>query len=912
PSIVNTLTIDGTGQAITIDGANSYQELFVSLGATLNLNNLTIAHGYGPYPGGRGFPLNNDYGGGGGVWNIGTLTVTNCTFLGNHAQFLGGGIRNGGTMTVTDSVFSANSSYGGPAFNSSQFLGYGGAVYNEGPTATISGSTFSGNGGYEGGGILSINGTLNVTNSTFSDNNSADNGGGINNSATLNVTNSTFFDNNSADDGGGIYSTYFMTVISGTTFSGNSASNDGGGMWIVGGGAGGVTVTNSTFSRNRASNDGGGIYGPVDYYENVVTNTTFASNRAALGGATYGVFQLANSILSASSGGNCSGTINTGGYNNISDDATCGLGVITGANGQTLGDNVNPLLSASGLQNNGGPTQTIALAPGSSAITAVPLAQCTVTTDQRGDPRPAPGYNACDIGAYEFAGIVVNTMSDSSTSGDHLCSLREAINNANSPGTDTTGGDCAVGTGNDTIAFSVSGTISLTSALPAIANTSSGRLTIDATGQTITIDGASKYQVLIVNSGATLDLNNLTIADGNTAGAGGGIRNDGILTVTNCTFANNKAVHAGGASGGAIFNDGTTTTVTDSSFLNNAGAGGAIVNLALNFATALTVTNCTFSSNNSIATGSYGGAILSEAFNGFKGTVTITNSTFSDNRSEGGVFGGAIYNGANGDESATFITNSTFSGNTGVIYDESGTVMVENSILAKSGSGGGCSANFGTITDGGYNISDDTTCGFTGTAANGHSIGDGASDLGVALDPAGLANNGGATETIKLEPGSYAINAVPLAHQCPATDQRGSLRPDLLDNSGACDIGAYESAPTEGLEELAVNPAKINFGTVGVGTTSGLQTATIANDFNDDTVDFFASFVAANFVKISSTCGSTLGPLQSCQLEFACRPKRTGSIIGFYGFLYGSWEPAGMDGDDFRRIGVVQFTCTGG
>ena len=44
-------------------------------------------------------------------------------------------------------------------------------------------------------------------------------------------------------------------------------------------------------------------------------------------------------------------------------------------------------------------------------------------------------------------GIVVNTLSDASTSGDGLCSLREAINNSNNPGTDTTGGDFAIATG---------------------------------------------------------------------------------------------------------------------------------------------------------------------------------------------------------------------------------------------------------------------------------------------------------------------------------------------------------------------------------------------------------------------------------------------------------------------------------
>src|SRR5208282_52213 len=107
-------------------------------------------------------------------------------------------------------------------------------------------------------------------------------------------------------------------------------------------------------------------------------------------------------------GGNCSGTITYGtksGYN-ISDDGTCVVGTTsTGANGDPIGDNVNPLLATDELQNNGGPTKTIALQATSPAVAAVALADCTVTTDQRGALRPAPGYTACDIGAFEYGGV---------------------------------------------------------------------------------------------------------------------------------------------------------------------------------------------------------------------------------------------------------------------------------------------------------------------------------------------------------------------------------------------------------------------------------------------------------------------------------------------------------------------------
>ena len=100
--------------------------------------------------------------------------------------------------------------------------------------------------------------------------------------------------------------------------------------------------------------------------------------------------------------------------------------------------------------------------------------------------------------------IIVNTLSDPFQDASH-CNLRGAIISANT-GTDTTGGNCPAGTGNDTINFDPSianGTILLGSTLPGIVHT----LTIDGTTENITVSGATAYQVLVVNPGATLDLN---------------------------------------------------------------------------------------------------------------------------------------------------------------------------------------------------------------------------------------------------------------------------------------------------------------------------------------------------------------------------------------------------------------------
>jgi len=128
--------------------------------------------------------------------------------------------------------------------------------------------------------------------------------------------------------------------------------------------------------------------------------------------------------------------------------------------------------------------------------------------------------------------ITVNNLTDPvGVAGNGFCTLREAINNANASG-DMSGGDCTAGNGNDFITFSVSGTLTLThGAFRTIANT----LTIDGTGQSITIDAGFISGILQTQSGANLTVKVLTLAHGNTTLSGGGIDNEsGTLTVDNC------------------------------------------------------------------------------------------------------------------------------------------------------------------------------------------------------------------------------------------------------------------------------------------------------------------------------------------------------------------------------------------
>ncbi len=168
------------------------------------------------------------------------------------------------------------------------------------------------------------------------------------------------------------------------------------------------------------------------------------------------------------------------------------------------------------------------------------------------------------------------------------------------------------------------------------------------------------------------------------------------------------------------------------------------------------------------------------------GTLTITNSTFAGNQAipKGNGRGGAIENNPRG---KVVITNLTFSGNIaggkggkgGAIFND-GQFDLRGTILATS-IGGNCdNGPKGKLNDGGYNLSDDASCNFSGTSQD--------HVRNLDLDK-GLKNNGGPTQTIALTSlFSARVNRIPT--DCPATDQRGYLRP--APNQANCDIGAYE------------------------------------------------------------------------------------------------------------------------
>jgi hypothetical protein len=285
------------------------------------------------------------------------VTLSGVTIRNGFAK-QGGGIYNSGTLTINRSILSANHT------SVSDGSTLGGGIYNA-AVLTINNSTISGNtatayGRFEyayGGGIANNRGKLTINRSTISGN-----------SASLGTVNGS-----GRSYGGGIANLLGTLTINTSTLSGNSAR-----------------FTIFTLSYGGGISSGG---------TQTISNTTISGNSAFYAGGISGSATIQNSIVAKNAKGNCSGTMTSNGYN-LSSDNTCSF--------NNTGDmnNTDPMLGP--LQNNGGPTQTMALPSGSPAIDAGNPAGCTdglghlLKTDQRGMPRPdKEDSGGCDMGAYE-------------------------------------------------------------------------------------------------------------------------------------------------------------------------------------------------------------------------------------------------------------------------------------------------------------------------------------------------------------------------------------------------------------------------------------------------------------------------------------------------------------------------------
>lgn len=290
----------------------------------LTITNCTISGNSATYPG------NSSSYRGGGIYNVGDLIVTGSTFSGNSAP-MGGGIYNIGELIITDSMISENSAEsGGGICNYYDMRVSDGVISYYNGILTMANCTVTENSATYGGGIYSYYGVLTVTESTVSGNTASSNGGGISCGGTLIVTNSTISDNsgggisyssindgtftmtgstvsgNSGSEFGGIYaiSGKQAVTITDCTISGNSAVSEGGGIRI----SGQLTIANSRITENSVSSgNGGGIYSAYSfstYCRLVVTDCIISENSANNGGgisSSSDTLTVTNSTISNNS-----------------------------------------------------------------------------------------------------------------------------------------------------------------------------------------------------------------------------------------------------------------------------------------------------------------------------------------------------------------------------------------------------------------------------------------------------------------------------------------------------------------------------------------------------------------------------------------------------------------------------------
>ena len=345
--------------------------------------------------------------------------LSNCMVTNNTSGTNGGGVLNfGGTTTLTGCTISGNSASGG------------GGLWSNGSstlviTLTVTNCTVSGNTAVNVGGGVDIlsNGTATLTNCTIQNNTitaSGGGGGGLYDSGTATLTNCTISGNTvpgSNGSGGGLQaSSGSTTMLTGCTVSGNSVGFNGGALANYGAS---ITLTNCTLSGNTSGSTGGGVGASNLGGTTTLTDCTVSGNSAVKGGGLAdqgdtGTVALGNTIVAGNtattSGPDAYGSFGSSGHNLVgkTDGSSGWVGSdLTG----TIAAPLKALLAS--LGNYGGPTQTMALQPGSPAL-GKGTGASGITTDQRGAPRATSG--PVDIGAFQDEGYTVAVASGSGQS----------------------------------------------------------------------------------------------------------------------------------------------------------------------------------------------------------------------------------------------------------------------------------------------------------------------------------------------------------------------------------------------------------------------------------------------------------------------------------------------------------------
>jgi hypothetical protein len=606
-------------------------------------------------------------------------------------------------------------------------------------------------------------------------------GGAIDNDGNLTIENSTLTANNLAtsatctdngqqttvdylDLGGAIYNDGLLD-ITGSTLSDNVARGsfgyegdcynicaEGGAVMNV---AGSATIEDSTLSGNTAAGWGAAVFNS-DGGTVVLNSGTFSDNTTIDGDGTV------------SSEGNSLTTISAATFSG--DNTANEVGAMAGTGGA-------PTTIIDSTKFTANSNEFDAYFAGTLPCPAASGRPSLEVNDSSFTGYSGPAIGACDSSTestYTISGSSFKdnpgeaiaygggTISDSTFAGNGT---------AHSPGVETLGG-------------------AVYATLPLVVNdskfTGNGGAGVPAGGAIYAADGlAVTGSTFTGNKAAQI----IGPGDGELSVIGGGaIDSYGTLTIDTSTLSGNTASSANeGAAdnlvgGGAVFNHGTAT-VTNSTLSDNTEAstegydgGGAILD---DTGANLAVTNSTIYGNSTV--GDPGGTIEQFGNDGSGGNVSVTASTLADNTVNAGAGNGEL-----ADLQGLLDNTPPDHWTIGQDIFGSSDGLCDYSFNAEFNPNGFPGPD---VTDTGYNL-------FTGPVSDitpcWSPVSTDLTNTSPDLDPAGLAHNGGPTETVALELGSPAIDAIPVsANLCQATDQRGHPRPSWSGGT-ACDIGAYE------------------------------------------------------------------------------------------------------------------------
>ncbi len=237
-------------------------------------------------------------------------------------------------------------------------------------------------------------------------------------------------------------------------------------------------------------------------------------------------------------------------------------------------------------------------------------------------------------------------------------------------------------------------------------------------GQEVAANGGG----ILIDAGAALNLGQVVVSNDSASadssgnyGNGGGIENDGSLTVTQSFFTNNVASGGAygapitgaiteGSAGGAIDSDGPSLTVANCAFTNNEAVGpstgtGEGNGGAINSSSTGTITNSTFNTNEALGRTANGGALTMGENETFTApSLAISNCTFTGNEAVGAngannsaaLFGGEALGGAVANAGPLTIANSSFTDNAARGGDQGDNVggLDPNPVLGEAWGGG--------------------------------------------------------------------------------------------------------------------------------------------------------------------------------------------------------------------------------